>query len=295
MKTVSIIVPSYNHRNYIGLLIDSIYAQTFKDFELIVVDDGSKDGSPEFLKELQARFEYKLILKDNEGLCRTLNKGLAESMGKYIITIGSDDIMVPTRLAEQVAYLEDNPLVEVVGGAMHLIDESGKKCGDRIPAKIGEISFREMTATNRVFAPTTMIRRSVFDKFGPYPVEYLFEDYYLWLKVLRDGGKIHNSPRFWAYYRVSNIDLEKKFNWYYRGAIQALAPYLSDPMVQASKKKQTLIFGFKQVLLLGTEARTKYFDELEKLNNFQNLILILVSVLPRKIRHWGLRRLKLMT
>lgn len=292
---VSVVIPSYNHKPYIGLLIESIYRQSYKDFELIVLDDGSKDGSPEYLKELQSKFNFRLVLKPNEGLCATLNQGLSLARGEFIVNIGSDDIFPDDRLNEQVGFMDSHPDVDVAAGCMHLIDENGKKCGDKIPAKSGFISFDDMLTTNRVFAPTVIIRRSVFEKYGDYPSDFLLEDYYLWMRILKDGGKIYNTDKFWVYYRISNSNLEKKFNWYFKGACQVLESYRTFEGVTEQLRKNTVLFCIKMALLLGREFNAKYQEYFNQLRVHEKIIVTLVSMSPYCLRDFVLIKLKLKT
>jgi alpha-1,3-rhamnosyltransferase len=290
---VSVIIPSYNHKPFIGLLIESIFNQTYKDFELIVLDDGSKDGSPEYLTQLKGKYDFNLVIKANEGLCKTLNKGITLARGEYIVMIGSDDIFTKERLQEQVEYLEQHKEVDIIGGCLKLMDELGKPCGEKVPAIVGNITFDNMVVINRVFAPAVMIRASVFERFGLYPENYLFEDYYLWLKVLSNGGVIHNVKKFWAYYRINNQNLEKKFNWYFEGGAQALSSYQSLPIVSKQLSRNLLVYCVKLALLLGKDFRRKYQNEYLRLPLFGKFISIAVSILPYYLRELTLRKLKI--
>jgi alpha-1,3-rhamnosyltransferase len=295
MPLVSIIIPSYNHKNFIPLLIRSVKFQTYQNIELIVIDDGSTDESPEILAELKEELNFKLILKSNEGLCKTLNCGIAQSSGTYLVMIGSDDTIPLNRISEQVNFMIAHPEVDVVAGAMKLIDASGNVTGEKNPAIVGRISFEQMLITNRVFAPTAMIRRAVFDRWGNYPEHYLHEDYYLWLKVLEKGGQIHNVNQVWAFYRITNEDLEKKFIWYYCGASQALDAYKHLPIAEARKKIHLFALMIKLSLLLGNEALKKHYAFFKDLNFFYKVLVSFVSILPEIFRIKLMKFLKIRT
>jgi alpha-1,3-rhamnosyltransferase len=294
MPKVSIIIPSYNHSQFIEALIDSIYAQTYKNFELIVIDDGSKDRSPELLKELELKFGFKLILKKNEGLCATLNKGLSLADGEYIVTIGSDDIMPINRIKEQVEHLELHKETDVIAGAVITIDENGKEKGFKKPRKLGFLSFRDMVITNRILAPTVMMRKVIFDKMGLYPENFLMEDYYLWLRLLSAGHKIENTKNVWAYYRITNTNLEKKFLWYFNGANQALGDYRNIHFVVYQLKLNRFLFSIKMTLLLGSHFRLKYAEIFSELSFFQRIVIKIIMMIPKFIRNLVLRKLGLM-
>lgn len=290
---VSVIVPSYNHRPFVGQLIDSIQAQTFKDFELIVLDDGSTDGSAEFLREQAQKFGFQLVVKPNEGLCRTLNRGLEMAKGEYVVIFASDDVMPPNRLKEQVEFLDSNPSVQVVAGGVMLIDEQGLEKGFKAPGRLGEVTLPDMVSKNRVMAPTAMIRKNVFDHHGHYPVDFVMEDYYLWLKILRAGGKIHVEPHVRAHYRIDNRDLERKYYWYYRGSTQVLSQYAEEASYRRQLSRNRLIFAIKMALLLGSPAISKYKNDWKEMNLFDKFVVWSASVTPAWIRDLVLRKLQI--
>ena len=104
---VSVIIPSFNHKNYVLQSIKSVFDQTYKNTEIIVVDDGSTDGSVEILTSASQDLGFKFIAQENSGVCRTLNRGIREfSSGKYICVLASDDYFEPTKIAKQVAALK---------------------------------------------------------------------------------------------------------------------------------------------------------------------------------------------
>jgi len=292
---VSIVVPCYNHERFVGKLIESIYSQTFKDFELTVLDDGSKDNSPQILKALAEKYKFKLIIKENEGICKTLNRGIELSRGEFFIAIASDDFIPTNRLQEQVSFLETHPSVDVVAGSLIVVDNDGNELGPKKPKIQGPISFDQMLEINRVLAATVMMRRSVFQRFGSYGEGHVFEDYHMWLKILKNGGSIANTNNMWAYYRVSNPDLEKKFNWYYKGMVQALNDYKDIKIAQKSILKQRMIYSIKLTLLIGKEFFTRYAEVIHELNVTQRLFLRCISFVPKFIRHFSLKVLKLKT
>ncbi len=282
---VSIIVPSYNHRKYLDDLLGSIYAQTFKDFELIIIDDGSSDGSAEYLKEVSSKYNFTLILKSNEGLCKTLNLGLGMAKGKYIVNFASDDVMTPNRLMEQVKFLDKHEEIDVIAGGVRLMNEEGVLYSKKIPAKRGLIQFDDMIAFNRISAPTAMIRRSVFDQFGKYPEGFLMEDYYLWLKILSSSKKIYNASDIWVHYRVRDENLEKKVVWYYQGAVQALSEYSEVKGVNKKMKIHFWVFCTKLSLVMGTKFKDKYRDEYLKIDLKWRPFFICLMKLPDQLRN----------
>jgi glycosyltransferase involved in cell wall biosynthesis len=127
---VSIVIPVYNGERYIKESIDSCLNQTYRNIEIIVVDDKSVDSTLEILKGYGDRITVLPIEKQN-GLGNVINVGIKKSKGKYIARMDADDIMYPTRIEKQVQYLESNPNCVAVGGQIDIIDESSNITGHR--------------------------------------------------------------------------------------------------------------------------------------------------------------------
>ena len=126
---ISVIMPTYNSESFLRESIDSILNQTFKDFELIVIDDCSTDSSLKIIKEYKRKDNRIFFLKNDKNLGhnKTRNKGLKIAKGKYIAILDSDDISLEKRLEIQYAYLEKNPHIFLVGSSAIYIDENGKE------------------------------------------------------------------------------------------------------------------------------------------------------------------------
>src|SRR5690606_24850484 len=117
---VSVIIPSYNHAPYIEEAVQSVLNQTHESIQLIIVDDGSTDGSPEILQRLAAQHPFQLVLKANEGICKTLNHAVSCASGDLIVLLASDDRMPMHRISEQVAYMTKYPDADVIAGAVQV-------------------------------------------------------------------------------------------------------------------------------------------------------------------------------
>lgn len=285
MSKVSVIIPSYNHKQFIEKTIESVIGQNYPDMELIVIDDGSKDGTPELLKKLEEKFNFKLILKENEGVCATLNRGLKEAKGDFITFIASDDYMSQNRILEQVQFLDSNADIEVVAGAVTLIDTNNNILSIKQPRVMGYVSFDDILSRNVVAAPTAMFRKSVFNKYGLYREDYAFEDYYMWLKILSLGGKIFNTDYMWAFYRINESSFEKRFQWYYKGFVQALTDFLPDARAEKMIQKYRFIFCAKMGLFLGNEMFKKYQLDFNNLPHSQRIIIKVIAIFPVFMRH----------
>ena len=150
--TVSVIMSVYS-RVYVGLAIDSILAQTYRDFEFILVDDSADETTAARLDEYAAR-DRRLVVHHNArniGQTRSLNKGLALARGRYIARQDDDDISLPERLEREVALLDSQPEVGLVGTQMQLIDSAGSLLAQ--PRPCGHDSFLDMAGDTDLAAP----------------------------------------------------------------------------------------------------------------------------------------------
>ena len=124
---VSVLLPLYNGEAYIREAVESVLAQTRRDFELLILDDGSRDGSLAIVQEIARRDpRVRLISRENRGLTETLNELLAAARGEFVARMDADDVCLPDRFERQVAFLDAHPEVVCVGGDPVMIDERGR-------------------------------------------------------------------------------------------------------------------------------------------------------------------------
>lgn len=203
---VSAIVPSYNHEKYIEECILSIVNQTYKNIELIVIDDGSKDNSREILEKLQKKYNFTLIFQKNQGVSKTMNRAIGEyAHGKYISGSASDDFLMPDKIEKQVAFMEANPEYALVCGKVYVVDGQSEIIKDfqffspvKDPSK--DLTFEAIMDENRIPTPSIMWRREFWDKCGGYDENTCVEDFDLWLKMSHIA-KIGYMDDYLAYYR----------------------------------------------------------------------------------------------
>jgi glycosyltransferase involved in cell wall biosynthesis len=199
---VSVVLPVHNGADFLKAALDSILAQTVRDFECIVVDDGSSDATPAMLADIaRADPRVRIVRIEHAGIVAALNRGLAEARGSLIMRMDSDDIALPERMARQVAFLAAEPAVAVVGGAIELIDRAG--------ATIRRVDY-PITPTETAAAilkgsplahPAVMMRRDVIREAGGYRPQFQYaEDYDLWLRV-GERWAIANLPELVLRYR----------------------------------------------------------------------------------------------
>mgnify|MGYP000500499379 CR=1 FL=1 len=200
--TISVILPIYNAERYLKQSIQSILCQTFTDFELLAINDGSIDSSSEILSSFNDK-RLRIINNDkNRGLIYTLNRGIEEAKGKYIARMDADDIATPNRLSLQVQFLEQNSSVALVGGCAEFIDENDipfMSC--KVPLSHNEI-IQEIFSANCFIHPSVMFRTSVIRSLGGYRSEALHaEDYDLWLRII-EHHQVANLPDNLILYRI---------------------------------------------------------------------------------------------
>lgn len=185
MPRISVVMSVYNGERFLRHAVDSILAQTFRDFEFIVVDDGSTDGTAEILMGYTDP-RLHVVRQENIGLIGSLNRAVDIASGKYIARMDSDDISLPRRLELQLEWLDNNPRLAVLGTQVKEIDEAGdtirRHYYPRGSDAIEQALFRGATA---LCHGTVLFRRACFEMVGGYrqPFEHA-EDYDLWLRLI---------------------------------------------------------------------------------------------------------------
>lgn len=179
---VSVIIPTYNRVAFVLEAVDSVLKQTLQDFELIVIDDGSTDGTAEALKRFEDRLFYRY--QDNQGVSGARNLGLQMARGKWIAFLDSDDLWLPEKLETQVRFFSENP-----GAVICQTEEIWIRKGRRVNPQKKHQKF-----SGDIFAPSlllclvspsaVMIQRNLFDQLGYFDVTLpACEDYDLWLRI----------------------------------------------------------------------------------------------------------------
>jgi len=191
---LTVLAVCYNHAPFVVECLESIRAQTFQDFELIITDDASGDGSSTLIRDWLAkhRRDARFIAHaDNRGLARTLNEALRMVSGKYLARIATDDLWLPAKLERQLAVMESCPeRVAVLYGDAHQIRSNGEhiaqrylaSCGISGPGPSGDI-FLQLLNCNFVLGVTTMLRTGCLRRVGSYDESLVYEDWDLWLRL----------------------------------------------------------------------------------------------------------------
>ena len=239
---VTVIVPCYNHQAYVKNCIYSILNQTYKNIQLIVLDDGSSDDSPQILAELAAKHGFYYEHQHNMGLCRTLNKGISLTTGKYICLLASDDLMFLDRIEKQVMAMEFRPDVAVCAGNMINIDDNNDVLAKQRIRPRREVDFDDLFWRNVAgpAAPTAMIRKAVLDAVGGYDPDIRIEDMYMWLKIASHGGKVLILNDLLAYYRQHDGNLHSNSRLMIESELQIISAYKDHPKYDFVRKKLIL-------------------------------------------------------
>lgn len=199
---LSVVLPVYNGLPYLRQAVESVLTQSFGNFELIVINDGSSDGSQELLETFDDP-RLRIVQQVNKGLSSTLNVGIAQARGRYIARQDQDDVCLPARFEKQVAFLEANPGVGLVGTAAE-IWVGGTKT-DRMlhhPSEAGVLAF-SLLFNNYVVHSSVMLRRSVLQSVGGYSEDKTRqppEDYELWSRISKQFD-VTNLPEVLHAYR----------------------------------------------------------------------------------------------
>lgn len=222
---VSVLMSAHNAEQHLSAAVDSILDQSFREFEFIIVNDGSSDQTSEILNRFAAADgRIKLIEQENCGLTASLNIGLKRCEGEYIARMDADDIAMRNRFEEQVAFMNSNSDCVAVGSGIQLIDSDGDILGEQFPPETkDEIESALMQGCGAVPHPTAMIRRTSLLDVGGYDESLRYaQDLDLWLRLSEIGG-LANVETVLLRYRVhENAVTSKKRKEQLACAIQAL-------------------------------------------------------------------------
>lgn len=183
-------VPSYNHAPFVEKCLQSIIKQTLSPKKLLVIDDGSKDGSPKIIERIlkDCPFDAELKVQKNRGLCATLNRGLTESEGEFFAYIGSDDIWLPEFLEKRCALLQEKENAVLAFGHGFLIDENERIFENTADwVNFGDADILTHLLRGQIFPSASVVyRRTALAKYG-WNENSRLEDYELYLKLAADG------------------------------------------------------------------------------------------------------------
>jgi glycosyltransferase involved in cell wall biosynthesis len=197
---VSILMPVFNGMPYLREAIESVLAQTLTNWQCVIVNDGSRDRTRDYLEALDDK-RFVIIHQENTGISGAINHGLKHCTARYIARLDADDIALPTRLAEQVAFLDAHPEVALVGTQVVPMGSHGAGSSLKLPTEHDAIMVDLIAARHAVAHSSAMIRADVLREIGGYWSLSFGEEYDLMLRI-GEVAKLANLDRVLLQYRV---------------------------------------------------------------------------------------------
>lgn len=273
---ISILMPVYNAGDFLVEAIESIRKQTLKDWEFIVIDDGSTDESDEILKKYAKKDSRIRIFrfKKNKGLSFALNYGLNKVRGKYLARMDADDISYPKRLKTQLRYLIRNPKVVAVGSQVKLINEKGNFIGyKKFPTDPKKI-YQMMGTMMAIQHPTLLTYTKIIKK-CPYANHTTAEDVSMFFKVLQYGDFLNTKEVLFKYrIRKNSNSLKNPKKTFYltlKSRIKAVIDWGYKPTIPA------VLINIAQFILISLLPNNLIISLYEKLrfNDFKKFKIII--------------------
>lgn len=203
---ISVIMPAYNAERTLAEAIESILAQEFRDFELIIVDDGSTDSTATII-ERYARLDARIVSltnSPNQGISRSRNRALWAARGEYLACLDSDDAAEPSRLGKQLEYMRNNPDCVLLGSDLTIIDETSAIVGRRVYPHTDHELRKAMPRFNPFAQPASMFRTELARNVGGFRDDLtLCEDYDFFFRIA-EHGKVSNLAEHLTRYRISS-------------------------------------------------------------------------------------------
>jgi len=245
---VTVLMTVYNGKNFLNEAIESVLCQTLTNYEFLIVDDASTDNSIEIINSYNDSRIKLLINKKNIGQTLSLNKGLAIAQGKYIARFDQDDVCLPRRLEEQVAFFNKNPSISIVCSREYSIDKQGKRMGvwKRDLNNYGTFLGYIILGLNPVWTPSVMFTKSVFLQLGGFDVAYgPASDFEFWSRIALKRLNAKVVPKFHQLRRIHD---------------QSQSNLMADEQSQSTKKALSNVI--------------KYFSEEEDNKDLLNALLL---------------------
>lgn len=264
---VSVMMPSYNSSEYIAEAIESVITQTYSNWELILVDDGSTDDTPNIVKayaDKDERVKYFRISHTGRGEAR--RRCIELSSGKYIAVCDSDDISLPERFEKQVSFLESHPEIGVVGAQIRSFSKDAVLDRSQLvnwPVTSDEIAHAFRNKKMKVPNCVSMMRFSLLKEIGSYNIELQrAQDYELFARFSQHGVKFYNLTDMLLFYRQKQI--LPSLDYYVESGLYGYYAniYLSGKQINSNRlMSKTYSYFYKQYLKIKyyTYVKLKYF------------------------------------
>jgi glycosyltransferase involved in cell wall biosynthesis len=300
---LSVIIASYNHQDYIVETLKSLEKQTFQDFEIIVIDDGSTDNTVQTIRSFPSRAQ--LFTQNNQGVVAARNRGVALAAGKYLCFVDSDDVVQPDRFEKQVRLMEQDSGIGMVFADVNIINAAGEiigKFSDVYPVVPGDIA--ENLLLYYCFVPmlSVMVRAEVLHKAGPFEKPGPISDYIKWIEVSHIS-KVRYEPLIagcWRRHQRSVSKMADKTQTYanIRMTIRRLLRRYPDLRAKLGKRinrrfsKTYFLTGFWLAADGDIERAKKYYCKAIKLHrlSIESWGGLLLTLFPIKAAVTGLHK-----
>ncbi len=209
MPKVTVVIPAYNAMAYLPQTLDSVLKQTFSDFEVLIINDGSTDNIMQWASEITDS-RIKLISQLNQGVSVARNTGIENAQGEYIVFLDADDLWEPTKLEKQVCCLDNKPEVGLVYTWTLLVDENGKPTGVRYNSELeGDVWQQILVGDIVCSGSSAMVRRSCFEVVGVFdPDLSSAADFDMWTRIAAHYP-FTVIKEYLLYYRQSSTSMSK--------------------------------------------------------------------------------------
>ena len=259
--SISVIIPAYNQAYYVSQAIQSVLGQTNPNFELIVVDDGSTDESPQILSQFQDP-RIRVISQPNRGLAAARNTGLRESSAPLIALLDSDDYFLPDKLAIQSEYLLQHPEIGMVGGGIQIVNHAGEILKQIINKPDG-LDLKGLLFANPFVPSSIMIRRQWFGRVGTFDENLrACEDWDMWLRLASAGCRFAWIEQLVVAYRYHQGQMTRESDRMRKAIISVLNKFFSQPELPET------FMGYKDVAyasgLVNAAAFAYHCHQVEK-------------------------------
>lgn len=197
--SVSVIMSVFNGEQFIRDAVNSVLSQTFRDFEFIIIDDGSTDGTAAIIESFDDS-RITVVHQRNFGLTKSLNIALSMAKGEFIARQDADDLSIPNRLETQLAFLRENPEISLVGSSVKVIDAEGSELAVFNPPCDAPTIRQKLKSYNCLWHGSVLFRRSCLSVLGGYNEKFTTaQDYDLWLRFAENFELANLSTPLYAY------------------------------------------------------------------------------------------------
>jgi teichuronic acid biosynthesis glycosyltransferase TuaG len=288
---ISIVMPAYNAERYLTASIASVQCQTFTDWELLVIDDGSIDTTAEIARSCaddDARI--KVFSQSNGGQAKARNTGLAASRGNLIAFLDADDLWLPEKLAAQIAVL-DRTNVDLVFSDGYIFSEDGAE--DRFNILPGEARgaemFRTLFTSNRIATLSVLVKRHVLDSVGRFDEDRAYqncEDYDLWMRLAKNGASFYGMPEKLMRYRRHSDATTYTASKLLAPMLAVILKHAPDPLLERELVKRR-VRGLYRELISSLVAEGQIKEARQRMREFAGWDRgALVTALQRLVLHW---------